>query len=130
MVIISIISKTASSFKNRVADVCLFCLWNVSIASMLPTSPTRATNIISEKLNNFQPAVGSAPDSGHPEKAVKQETNVLLLAYGCQLDVITVLLHNERCQKTYHNHSIVIINHRLYFVSCPLLWQVEITLYL
>ena len=93
---------------------------------MLPTSPTSATNIISEKLNNFQPVVGSAPDSGHPEKAVKQEINVLLLTYG-RYDSETT---QRTLPKTYHNHSIVIINHGLYFVSFPLSQQVEINLYL
>ena len=96
------------------------------MASMLPTSPTSATNIISEKLNNFQPVVGSAPDSGHPEKAVKQEINVLLLTYG-RYDSETT---QRTLPKTYHNHSIVIINHGLYFVSFPLSQQVEINLYL
>ena len=96
------------------------------MASMLPTSPTSAMNIISEKLNNFQPVVGSAPDSGHPEKAVKQEINVLLLTYGRYNSVTT----QRMLPKTYHHQSIVIINQRLYFVSCPLLRQEEITLYL
>ena len=63
--IMSRISNKARNLRNIVAEVCLFCLWNVRITNEFPISPTSAIIIISTKLNSLYGALGSSDRGGH-----------------------------------------------------------------
>ena len=66
--IMSRISNKAWNLRNIVAEVSLYCLWNVRITNEFPMSPTSAIIIISTKLNSVYSALGSPDRGGHTAK--------------------------------------------------------------
>ena len=73
--IMSKISNKARNLRNIVAEVCLFCLWNVRITNEFPMSPTSAIFIISTKLNSLYGALGSSDRGGHTATRDNKKNN-------------------------------------------------------
>ena len=73
--IMSRISNKARNLRNIVAEVCLFCLWNVRITNEFPISPTSAIIIISTKLNSLYGASGSSDLGGHTATRGNKKNN-------------------------------------------------------
>ena len=63
--IMSRISNKAWNLRNIVAEVSLYCLWNVRITNEFPMSPTSAIIIINTKSNSLNSALGLSDRGGH-----------------------------------------------------------------